>query len=230
MSNPDIPNQDCYRINTLNDFINNSKVCLFNYSNLKSQKKLTLSQFNKFNYDLSGNELHDIKYDKINSLSEAENSCYIKHINIEIPSSEKLLSNEEYKTSFINEYEESFPCFCGLNKDQFTKLYINNIYRPSVDELGDINFFLENVAEVLEVFSENKKLKMRRRYHKRNRNRIKKAMKEQNSNLAQNKAKNMFQIFLSDKMEKKNEKEKSLYDLSDKEKKKKIVVMIMKNC
>lgn len=71
---------------------------------------------------------------------------------------------------------------------------------------------------------------MRRRYHKRNRNRIKKAMKEQNSNLAQNKAKNMFQIFLSDKMEKKNEKEKSLYDLSDKEKKKKIVVMIMKNC
>ncbi len=214
MSNPNIPAQDRQPINSLSDPLINNKVCLFNYSNLKSQRKLTLSQFNKFNYNLSGNELYDTKNDKINSLSEAENSRYIKNINIEMPSSEKL-SNEEYKTSFFNDYEESFPCFCGLNKDQFAKIYINNNHRPSVDELGDINIYIKNISEVLEDFSENKRLKVCRRAHKRNR--IKKSMKLPNSNLAQNKAKNIFQIFQSDKMEK-NEKDNSHYELIEKEK------------
>ena len=214
MSNPNIPAQDRQPINSLSDPLINNKVCLFNYSNLKSQRKLTLSQFNKFNYNLSGNELYDTKNDKINSLSEAENSRYIKNINIEMPSSEKL-SNEEYKTSFFNDYEESFPCFCGLNKDQFAKIYINNNHRPSVDELGDINIYIKNISEVLEDFSENKRLKVCRRAHKRNR--IKKSMKLPNSNLAQNKAKNIFQIFHSDKMEK-NEKDNDLNEKENKEK------------
>ena len=125
MSNPDIPKQDRQQINSLNDYLINNKVCLFNFSKIKSQRKLTLSHFNTFNYDLSGNELYYTKNDKINPISEVENNRYIKNINIEIPSSEKL-SNEEYKTSFINEYDESFPSFCGLNKDQFTKDFGHN--------------------------------------------------------------------------------------------------------
>ena len=214
MSNPDIPKQDRQQINSLNDYLINNKVCLFNFSKIKTQRKLTLSHFNTFNYDLSGNELYYTKNDKINPISEVENNRYIKNINIEIPSSEKL-SNEEYKTSFINEYDESFPSFCGLNKDQFTKIYLNNNNRPSVDELGDINIYIKNIAEVLEDFSEKKRLKICRRAHKRNR--MKKGMKVLNSNLAQNKAKNIFHIFQSDKMEK-NEKDNSHYELIEKEK------------
>lgn len=207
MSNPDIPNQEQQSINSLNDSLLNNKVCLFNFSNLKSQTKMTLSEFNNFNYDLTGNELNDTKNDakndKINSQKDADNNRYIKNINIDIPSSEKL-SNEEYKTSFINEYEDSFPCFCGLNKEQFIKIYVDNNYKPIVDELGDINVYVKKIVDVLEDFSENKQLKISRRAHKKNR--IKKYMKISDVNLAPNKPKNKFQIIQTDKVEKKNEK------------------------
>ena len=202
MSNPDIPNQEQQPINSLNDFLLNNKVCLFNFSNLKSQTKMTLSEINNFNYDLTGNEQNDTKNDKINTKKEADNNRYIKNINIDLPSSEKL-SNEEYKTSFINEYEDSFPCFCGLNKEQFTKIYVDNNYKPNVDELGDINVYVKKIVDVLEDFSDNKQLKISRRAHKKNR--IKKYMKISNANLAPNKPKNKFHIIQTDKMEKKNE-------------------------
>ena len=215
MSNPDINSQDQDSNNSPSDFLYKNKICLFDFSNLKSHTKLTLSQFNTFNYDLSGKDQTDIKNNQINSKIKSEKSRYIKNINIEIPSSEKF-SKEEYKNAFISQYNESFSNFCGINKEQFTEIYINNKYIPKIDELGDINLSIKCILRILEDFSESKRIKIRRRAHKRNR--IKKNLKIHNSNFAQNKSKNIFHIIQTDKAKKRNEskKENSTNNLSNK--------------
>lgn len=215
MSNPDITSQDQDSNNSPSDFLYKNKICLFDFSNLKSHTKLTLSQFNTFNYDLSGKDQTDIKNNQINSKIKSEKSRYIKNINIEIPSSEKF-SKEEYKNAFISQYNESFSNFCGINKEQFTEIYINNKYIPKIDELGDINLSIKCILRILEDFSESKRIKIRRRSHKRNR--IKKNLKIHNSNFAQNKSKNIFHIIQTDKAKKRNEskKENSTNNLSNK--------------
>ena len=215
MSNPDITSQDQDSNNSPSDFLYKNKICLFDFSNLKSHTKLTLSQFNTFNYDLSGKDQTDIKNNQINSKIKSEKSRYIKNINIEIPSSEKF-SKEEYKNAFISQYNESFSNFCGINKEQFTEIYINNKYIPKIDELGDINLSIKCILRILEDFSESKRIKIRRRSHKRNR--IKKNLKIHNSNFAQKKSKNIFHIIQTDKAKKRNEskKENSTNNLSNK--------------
>ena len=215
MSNLDITYQDQDSNNSPGDFLYKNKICLFNFSNLKSHTKLTLSQFNTFNYDLSGKDLTDTKNNQMNSQIKSDNTRYIKNINIEIPSSEKL-SKEEYKNAFISQYNESFPNFCGLSEEQFTEIYINNKYIPKIDELGDINLSIKCILRILEDFSDSKRIKIRRRAHKRNR--IKKYLKMHNSNLAQNKSKNIFHIIQTDKVKKRNEskKENSTNNLDNK--------------
>lgn len=48
MSNPDINNQDEHLNTAQNDLRIKRNICLFNFSNLKSSSRLSLSNFNSF--------------------------------------------------------------------------------------------------------------------------------------------------------------------------------------
>ena len=134
MSNPDIGNQGTTKNNSSDDFPIKNNICLFKLSKLKSKIKIVLSQNNSFNYDLSKIDQNELQ----NTFNEGDNSRYIKKVNIEIPSSKKLLK-KDFKNEFINNYDDSFASFCGLKKEQFIEIYINNQYIPILNELGNIN-------------------------------------------------------------------------------------------
>ena len=160
MSNKDIiiPNDPSHKMN----------IHLFSFSLLKSKTKFAISQFNSFNFKFG------IKYSLINeqtfntkmSLVETNNHNTLKNINIDLPSSEKLLE-ETFQNNFLNEYETSFANFCGLSKSQFKDIYINKQYIPVLNEFGDINIPANNIADLLKTYSHSTKLKITRRVLKK---------------------------------------------------------------
>ena len=200
MSNPELFTQNEYLKDSSTDYLIKSELCLFNFSNLKSSALLTLSKYNTFNYDFSLPEEKELKNKQKSPVSEPDKYRYIKNINIDMPSTKKLL-NEEFKSNFLNSYDESYAKFCGLNQDQFSEIYINNQYIPKVNEFGDINISVKSMVNIIDTYSHSNKLKITRRAHKRNR--IKKKLKMINSNLSENKFKNLFKI---EKLDKENDK------------------------
>ena len=77
----------------------------------------------------------------------------------------------------LNNFEESFVKFCGLNKKQYNEIYLNNNkFNPLIDEFGDINICIKGILDIIKTYSESKKLKIKR-------NRIKKKAKNKNKNL-----------------------------------------------
>ena len=202
MSNPDNNNQDEIQKNMEIDFIIKSNINLFKFSNLKSRAKLALSQYNSFNFDLSRKNLNEIKFSSRNYKIKGENGRYLNNTISEIPSSSKL-SDEEFKNNFINNYEESYAHYCGLNKSQFIEIYINNKYIPNLNELGEINISINNnILEILKTYSASKRAKFFRNVFKRKK--IKKNVKSKNLNLLQNKPKKIFRIFQLEKDEEVN--------------------------
>ena len=67
-----------------------------------------------------------------------------------VPSSERL-SDEHFKTDFLNEYENSFSYYCGINKKQFNDIYIKNRYIPILNEFGDIRISIKYIVDLLKI-------------------------------------------------------------------------------
>lgn len=138
------------------------KICLFNFSKIRSSNSFKLSDFNsfKFNFLNKKSDIKNIKYKNAQKKKQGEH--YIKKININIPSSEKL-REEKFKNDFLSDYDSSFANFCEISKDMFTEIYIKNQYIPTLDELGDINISLGNISTRLNNFSDSKLLKIIRK-------------------------------------------------------------------
>ena len=204
MSYAEINQENIFKKNSMNDNSNKSDVCLFNFSNLKSGFKLTLSENNSFNYDLSKVVQHKLKNEKKDISWQKDISLYIKKANIDLPSPKELLKIEN-RNKFMNDYNDSFAQFCGLTKDLFIEICINNQYKPKLNEFGDISVSIKNLLEILNNFSSSKRLKMTRRIHKKNK---KKKIKVEYLRLGQNKPKNKFVITRVDKYEEVKEPEK----------------------
>ena len=209
MLNPDISNANTSLKTSSNDLLNKSEICLFNYTKLKNRLNLTLSQNNSFNYDFSINDQNELKNRFKSPIIESNKSRYIKNVNINIPSSEKLLK-EDFKNDFINNYDDSFAKYCGLNKEQFSEIYINNKFIPTANEFGDINISIKNIANILENYSHTKKLKITRKMRRRKKKKLARI------NLAPNKYKKLFKInkIITEKEENDIKKEKLKEELS----------------
>lgn len=191
MSNPDINKQDEHLNTAQNDLRIKRNICLFNFSNLKSSSRLSLSNFNSFKYDLSGKQ-----HNKFESIQDNRNlgrneGAYIKNITINIPSSEKL-SNNEFKNDFIRDFDDSYAHFCGLNEKQYTDAYINNTYIPNLNEIGDLNISINSIFEILKTYSDSKRVKISRKLLKSIR--IKRRTKSKISRNLNHKSRNIFQI------------------------------------
>ena len=70
---------------------------------LKNRLNLTLFQNNSFIYDFPINDQNEMNNRFKSPIIESNKSRYIKYVNINIPSSEKLLK-EDFKNDFINNY------------------------------------------------------------------------------------------------------------------------------
>ena len=138
------------------------KICLFNFSKIRSSNSFKLSDFNSFKFNFSNKkpDIQNIKYK--NGQKKDQGDHYIKKININIPSSEKL-REEKFKNDFLSDYDSSFANFCEISKDMFTEIYIKNKYIPTLDEVGDINISLGNITATLNNFSDSKLLKIIRK-------------------------------------------------------------------
>lgn len=184
MSDLDIKNQKEAQKNSPIDFLNKSSICLFDFSNIKSQNKLSVSQFNSFKYDLSIRRSKKLKNKLKKSLKRKNKFHYIKYISTQLPSNEKL-SDEEFKNKFINDFNESYAHYCGLNERQYTEIFINNHYVPILDEVGDITISAKSIFDTLREFSDTKGVKINRKFLKRNK--VKNKIKLKNANSAQKK-------------------------------------------
>ena len=144
MSNKDIKNlnyvHECNNIDFKDD------ISIFNLSSLKS-KEIIVSNLNNFNFDLSKEksklnfinvgQSSNIFDNKIISEKETNhiNNYFLKSYHHELPSSE----NKWKKYFNMNEYDSSFANFCGINKEKFNDIFINNQHKSILNEFGDIN-------------------------------------------------------------------------------------------
>ena len=228
MSNKDINNQHTPKTNSHSDLPIKDTMHLFSLSLLKSDKKITvLPFFNSFNYNFSkDNEMKKRKKkdkkstinNRIISLIEDDNNSSLKTLNIEVPSAEKL-SDENFKNDFLNNYENSFSYYCGINKKQYRDIYINNRYIPVLDDFLDINISIKNIVNLIKTYSVNEKVG--RKTIKRNR--IKKIFKTSRKKaiLDKKEKNNRFLFAVKKKEEKenliKNEYTKNINDIKKSE-------------
>ena len=92
------------------------------------------------------------------SIIDDENNSSLKTLNIEIPSSRRL-SQVNFKNNFLKEYNTSFSCFCGINKEQYENIYINNKYIPIIDNFGDIKINIKSIIKILNEYKSDKTTK-----------------------------------------------------------------------
>lgn len=191
MSNPEINKQDEHLNTTKNDLRIKRNICLFNFSNLRSISRLSLSQYNSFKYDLSGKQHNKFESIPNNHGLGRNKGAYIKNIVINIPSSEKL-SNDKFKNDFIKDFEDSYAHFCGLNEKQYTDAFINSTYIPNLNETGDLNISISSIFEILKTYSDSKHVKISRKLLKSKR--IKRRTKLNISKNLNHKSRNIFKI------------------------------------
>ena len=118
MSNKDTSNEINHKKKSKLDLFQKEEMHLFSYELLKSKKKFMIFSINSFKYEFE-EEKKDFKYNKDNkeskmkinnrtiSIIDEENNSSLKTLNIEVPSSERLSQNE-FKNSFLKEYDTSF--------------------------------------------------------------------------------------------------------------------------
>ena len=162
MSNKDTSNEINHKKKSKLDLFQKEEMHLFSYELLKSKKNFMIFSTNSFKYEFE-EEKKDFKYNKDNkeskmkinnrtiSIIDEENNSSLKTLNIEVPSSERLSQNE-FKNSFLKEYDTSFSNFCGISKSQYENIYIKNKYIPKIDNFGDIKINIKNIIEVLNEF------------------------------------------------------------------------------
>ena len=136
MSNKDTSKEAYFKKNSKIDLFQKEEMLLFSYELLKSKKMFDISGTNSFRYEffeekdaLKLSEFNDEPKMKVNnrtiSIIDDENNSSLKTLNIEIPSSRRL-SQVNFKNNFLKEYNTSFASFCGINKEQYENIYINN--------------------------------------------------------------------------------------------------------
>ena len=195
MLTKDIPNLNENKNFSNKDIYEKSSLHLFSLSHLKSKKIHTISFCNSFNYNFNRRDNFEIK-DKCNNsnivnnrkitLIDGDNISSLKTLNIDVPSPKKLLE-KKFQNEFMEEYENSFAHFCGINKQQFRDLYINNHYIPVLSELGDISISIKSILQLLKTYSFTLKLKITRRLVKKYRvNKIFKTQKKKTKNKKRN--------------------------------------------
>ena len=187
MLNPDFSNQNSSLKTISDDILNKSELYLFNFSKLNSKLNLTLSQNNSFNYDFSEKEKNELKNEIKSPKFESIRNRHLRRVKIDLPSWDKLMK-DEIKNDFINNYDDSFAKYCGLDKEKFSELFLNNRPVPTINEFGDIYISINNIANVLKNYSHSKKIKITRKKCKRRRKKLSK------KNLARNKYKKLFKI------------------------------------
>ena len=150
-----------------------TSLLLFNFSKLKQNANITLSDYNLFNFNFSTKDLFDFNPKKENPkknnseyLNENMNLNLIKNLNIELPSSEKICE-EKFSKEFIDNYETSFANFCEIDKELFIKAFVNKSYIPRLDKFGDIKISIKTLLDILKSYSQFLKLKIRRRFTKK---------------------------------------------------------------
>ena len=175
MVTKDIPNLNIYKNITNNDFSEKTNLHLFSLSHLKSKKMHTLSYCNYFRYKFNLKDNFSLKDSQNNpniinnrkiTLIDGDNNSSLKTLNIDVPSSQKLLE-KKFQNEFMEDYENSFAFFCGINQTQFRELYINNQYMPKLDEFGDINISIKSILQLLQTYSYSLRLKITRRLVKK---------------------------------------------------------------
>lgn len=173
MSGKDTEKDKLQNNNSQKETQSKTNILLFNFSNIKQSAKIIVSDYNLFNYDFSIKSLLELnpKIEQINPkeenhIKENPNLNLIKNLNIELPSSEKL-SQENFRTEFIENYDTSFANFCEIDKKIFTKAFVNKRYVPFLDKFGNIKISLKNLCDLLKYYSPSLKLKIKRRFIKK---------------------------------------------------------------
>lgn len=151
-----------------NETIIKSTINIFSFSNLQSKTKLIISPSNSFqikfctqNTLIDNQNKNNLNKEK-KSLIEMKNTSILRSLNFDIPSSEKLL-DKNFQNKFMYEYDTSFAKFCGLNKSQFTDIFINNQYKPMFNEFGELFIPIKSIVKLLKTYSSFIKMKFTRR-------------------------------------------------------------------
>ena len=157
MSNKDIKNSnlvdECNNIDKSKD-----NISIFKLSSLKS-KEIILTDLNNFNLDFS-KEKSKLKY--IINIQESSNkndnkliceketnhinNYFLNSIYQGLPSTKNI-----WKQYFnMNEFDSSFAKYCGINKEEFIEIFINNQNFLFLNEFGDINLS-QKIANLLKT-------------------------------------------------------------------------------
>ena len=167
MSNKDTSNEAYPKKKSKINLFEKEEMLLFSYPLLKSKKMFQVFPTNSFRYEFI-QEKDSLKLsqdseepkkkvnNRIISIIDEENNSSLKTLNIEVPSAQKL-SNTEFKNNFLNNYNNSFAHFCGINKEQYENIYINNKYIPVIDNFGDIKINIKSIIEILKEYPNEKK-------------------------------------------------------------------------
>ena len=179
-------------------FLIKNNIQIFSLSQLSSKAKIIVSQNNSFNYKIFSKSNFKRLNEKKNSdnynnreislIEVKKNNNFLRTMNIDVPSSEKLLQ-KNFQKEFMEDYENSFAHFCGINKFYFNEIYIKNRYTPILSKFGDINISIKSIIDILNNFSFSLEMKVRRRFK---RNKINKVFKIFKNKLNRNK--NNFEI------------------------------------
>ena len=168
MSNKDTSKEAYLKKNSKIDLFQKEEMLLFSYELLKSKKMINISGTNSFRYEffeekdaLRLSQYNEEPKMKVNnrtiSIIDDENNSSLKTLNIEIPSAKKL-SQINFKNPFLKEYNTSFASFCGINKEQYENIYINNKYIPIIDNFGDIKINIKSIIKILNEYPNDKKI------------------------------------------------------------------------
>ena len=167
MSNKDTSNEACLKKNSKINLFEKEEMLLFSCQLLKSKKIFNIFQTNSFRYEFIEEKeylkLHKDSEDKkkkvnnrVISIIDDENNSSLKTLNLEVSSSHRL-SQMEFRNDFLKEFDNSFARYCGLNKEQYENIYVNNKYIPIIDNFGDIKINIKNIIEILKEYSNEKK-------------------------------------------------------------------------
>ena len=169
----------------------NKSICLFDLSKVKPIKTFELSEYNSFSFNFSE---FTSKKNKKNAKIKDTQSYYIKNVNLNIPSNDKL-KDENFRNDFFHNYKTSFAKFCDINRDIYMEINEKSQYIPKLNQMGEIKMDINNIIKKLKKFSDSKCLKFRRRLKKKifsfeNSKKIHGNLISKKRNISKNKTKN----------------------------------------
>ena len=169
-------NCDSFKNEEKNDSPLKNYINIFSFSNIHPKTSITLTKLNCFNIPL-----RNYCYSKIesvfgnNKLSIIKNSPNInftkdilKKLSFEMPS-KAFLKDENSAKEFLNHYNDSFSNFCGVNKNVYCDVFVNNDFETSMNDLGEINILVKCIIDEIKKIPKgihSKKTKKQRKFKK----------------------------------------------------------------